>query len=216
MASASVTFHYDDNLDGGLGGVSKASGFIQRKMAEAKATGYKDTSDLVVSKKKNSKFNVDKVKNASAFLHQHIKGKSPWQPARAIPILSTGQKAKRRVLDGKVVDFSKPDAKYNPATLPLYPLPRGDARKLSETEEKHRKDAIEAYTEVLKKMYPEQFKPRPTPSPSENVIENGVTTSKKVSRKKVEKKPKTSGITFNRPMKFDKDWNPVPHEVSFD
>ena len=95
---ASITFHYD-NLEGGLGGVSRASGFIQRKMAEAKANGYKDASDLVVSKKKNSKFNVDKVKNASAFLHQHIKNATPWRPARAIPILSTGQKAKRRTID---------------------------------------------------------------------------------------------------------------------
>jgi len=214
---ASITFHYDD-LEGGLGGVSRASGFIQRKMAEAKANGYKDASDLTVSKKKNSKFNVDKVKNASAFLHQHIKGKAPWNPARAIPILSTGQKAKLRTIDGKVVDFSKPDPKYNPATLSLYPLPRGDARKLSETEEKHRKDAIETYTEVLKKMYPEQFKPRQPPSPSENVIENGTTKTTKVTRKKVGKKPaKSSGISFNRPMKFDKDFNPIPNdgEVSF-
>ena len=189
---ASITFHYDD-LDGGLGGVSRASGFIQRKMAEAKANGYKDASDLTVSKKKNSKFNVDKVKNASAFLHQHIKGKSPWQPARAIPILSTGQKAKRR-------------------TLPLYPLPRGDARKLSETEEKHRKDAVETYTEVLKKMYPEQFKPRHTPSPSENVIENGTTTTTKVIRKKVgKKKNNTFEVFHNKPtyITTDKGFMPV-------
>ena len=207
---ASITFHYDD-LDGGLGGVSRASGFIQRKMAEAKANGYKDASDLTVSKKKNSKFNVDKVKNASAFLHQHIKGKSPWQPARAIPILSTGQKAKRRTIDGKVVDFSKPDPKYNPATLPLYPLPRGDARKLSETEEKHRKDAVETYTEVLKKMYPEQFKPRHTPSPSENVIENGTTTTTKVIRKKVgKKKNNTFEVFHNKPTYITTDQGFMP------
>ena len=196
---ASITFHYDD-LEGGLGGVSRASGFIQRKMAEAKANGYKDASDLVVSKKKKTKFDVNKVKNASAFLHTHIKGKAPWHQARAVPIQSTGQKAKQRLIDGKMVDFSQPDPKHNPATLALYPLPRGQPRKLSETEEKHRKDAIDTYTEVLKKMYPEQFKPRPTPSPSENTIENGATTTTKVTRKKVgKKKNNTFEVVHRKP-----------------
>ena len=165
---------------GGLKGVSPASGFIQRAMAEMKKDGYKKKGKMPLN------FDPKKVKKPSAFLESHIANDVPWEQRRAVPILSTGQRARVREIDGKLVDFNRTDPKYNRETLMLYPLPRAKARQLSESEKKAQEEYREAYTAFLKKKNPSAFKESSNPPP----MDSTKTIQKKKGRpsKKIQQK----------------------------
>lgn len=169
---------------GGLKGVSPASGFIQRAMAEMKKDGYKKKGKMPLN------FDPKKVKKPSVFLESHIANDVPWEQRRAVPILSTGQRAGVREVDGKMINFNRTDPKYNKETLMLYPLPRAKARHLSEAEKKAQEEYREAYTEFLKKKNPSAFKESSNQPPMEvaKTTKKRTGRPKKVSAQKVLKK----------------------------
>jgi len=169
---------------GGLKGVSKASGFVQRAMAEMKKSGYKKGKQELDLNLKQGKFDPSKIAKQSEFVNQHLIHGVPWEQRRAVPILTTGQRAKVREVDGKLVDFSQPDPMYNPATLRLYPLPREKARELTASEKKALEKYRATYTEALKEAVPQYFKKTDRQSP----------TKEKKPRGRPSKKPKQQAV----------------------
>jgi hypothetical protein len=201
-----IVIHFDDlnnEPTGGLKGVSKASGFIQRAMAEMKnKSGYKKgATDLSALKlKDDAKFNPRKVSRQSEFINSHLIHGVPWQQRRAVPILSTGQTARVREVDGKKINFNRTDPEYNRATLRLYPLPRADARPLTEGEKKALEKYRKAYTEALKEAVPSVFVENPNQPPKEvpNVIKRKPGRPPKVSSEMIGKKRKSAPIKIER------------------
>lgn len=170
-----MIIHFDETdtipTTGGLKGVSKSSGFIQRAMAEMKKkSGYKKgATDLPLNLKNGAKFDPKKVSRQSEFVNSHLIHGVPWEQRRAVPILTTGQRARVREVDGKKINFDRTDPEYNRATLRLYPLPRENARPLTKAEEKARDKYRKAYTEALKEAVPHLFDEKPNQPPKEFV-----------------------------------------------
>lgn len=188
-------------MSGGLKGVSRASGFIQRSMAELKKKegkyGKATNVDLpALNLKEGNKFSANKISKQSPFVYNHLTKGVPYENNRLNPILSTGQTAGVRVIDGKEQSFKQSDPKYNKHTLRFYPLPRAGLRKLTAKEEAQKKKAIDEYTELLKNAFPKDFEKNPNATP---------TTSSGVSRKRGKKnqsvsQPVVGKITLNEPM----------------
>jgi hypothetical protein len=180
--------HFDDHLSGGLKGVSRASGFIQRSMAEMKKKEGKYTKGNIelpaLNLKDGAKFDAKKITKQSPFLYHHITKGVPYENNRLNPILTTGQTAGVRIIDGKEQSFKQPDPKYNKHTLRFYPLPRAGLRKLTAKEEAQKKKAIDEYAELLKNAFPADFvkNPNATPKSSKSVSQKKGQKSKGVSR----------------------------------
>jgi hypothetical protein len=111
----------------------------------------------------------------------------PYENNRLNPILTTGQTAGVRIIDGKEQSFKQPDPKYNKHTLRFYPLPRAGLRKLTAKEEAQKKKAIDEYAELLKNAYPADFVKNPNATPK---------TSKSVSQKKGQKSKGVSRVVL--------------------
>jgi hypothetical protein len=194
--------HFDDHLSGGLKGVSRASGFIQRSMAEMKKKEGKYTKGNIelpaLRLKDGAKFDAKKISRQSPFLYNHITKGVPYENNRINPILSTGQTAGVRVIDGKEQSFKQSDPKYNKHTLRFYPLPRAGLRKLTAKEEALKNKAIADYAELLKNAYPADFvkNPNATPKSSSNVSQKKRTKNKGVSQ------PVVGKMTLNEPVEI--------------
>jgi len=198
--------HFDDHLSGGLKGVSRASGFIQRSMAEMKKKEGKYTKGNIelpaLNLKDGAKFDAKKITKQSPFLYNHITKGVPYENNRLNPILTTGQTAGVRIIDGKEQSFKQPDPKYNKHTLRFYPLPRAGLRKLTAKEEAQKKKAIEEYTELIKNAYPADFvkNPNATPKSSANVSQKKGKKNGRVSA------PVIQQNTFDKPFEISFKW----------
>jgi hypothetical protein len=188
---------------GGLKGVSRASGFVQRAMAEMKKkTGYKkgatDISELNL--KDGAKFDPKKISRRTPFISQHLINGVPWEQRRAVPILTTGQTAGVREVDGKVINFKRNDPEYNKRTLFMYPLPREKTRPLTKAEEKARDAYRKSYTKLLKESFPSDFEEKANQPPREvpNVIKRKPGRPPKLSSEMIGKKRKSAPMKIER------------------
>jgi hypothetical protein len=169
-------------------------------MAEMKKKEGKYTKGNIelpaLNLKDGAKFDAKKISKQSPFLYNHITKGVPYENNRLNPILTTGQTAGVRVIDGKEQSFKKSDPKYNKHTLRFYPLPRAGLRKLSAKEEAQKQKAIDEYTELLKNAFPADFEKNPNATPK---------SSASVSRKRGKKnqnvsQPVVGKMTLNEPI----------------